>query len=822
MSRSHGSHGVAGRTPLLCALVGLVSCGGGGGGDDTARDEGPNQNPVFISNAAVSTPENRLFAYAAIATDANRSDTLTYSVDGGADASQFDIDARAGTLSFRNAPDFENARDSDSDNVYEVTLSVSDGRGGVASRDVTITVTDVSTLEFEVTFPTLNAEFRDSVREITVAGTVADSEDGELLSEDLQFIDVNGIMASRDLTDPSRWSAVVALPNGRTQLTALARPARGDDVEVSFSVTNQVDLPVIFTAVDPASNRTFVANSRGVIIGVDLDTGLRTVASGDGVGAGEDLRMPFVGVVDSVRRRLLVSQSRHSVYAVDLATGNRSEFSSNSLGSGPSDFSVWDMDVDPASGRVLMVDRGFDRVLGIDGGTGNRTTLSSDSVGSGQTMLNPTAIGLQGDNQALVIDWANLFSVNLANGNRTLISNQSANSGPRFGSAASVLYDEARSRAVVPLQNPPSLIAIDLASGDRTTLSGEGVGAGPDFIEPYSVEWAPSGESLIVSDRGGAIVGVNPANGDRTLVSSNLVGDGERGIIFEQIAVGGGAVFAAQDRGRNYRLVRIDPASGDRALVSSEDVGGGVPWPTQLKSISAVNSGDRVIWFAFNVISSFSIIAIDVATGERTLLSGEDRGEGPNLRDLEFGAASPDGLRAIAFDADSDAIMEFDLETGDRRVAVTASSQPEFSLQFMTALAFDAANNRALVLATSKLLAVDLETGMVTLLASDERGSGPSMGGVTLLTYDPDSQTAYAAATPHATPRVLAIDVLTGDRREVSGESTGRGPALSFFDQDAAIAIDAVHNRLYYANDDEGRSLNVLDIHSGDRAISSR
>jgi VCBS repeat-containing protein len=62
------------------------------------------------------------------ATDADlRGDTLTYSISGGADAAKFAINSSTGALRFALAPDFETPTDVGTDNVYDVTVQVSDG-----------------------------------------------------------------------------------------------------------------------------------------------------------------------------------------------------------------------------------------------------------------------------------------------------------------------------------------------------------------------------------------------------------------------------------------------------------------------------------------------------------------------------------------------------------------------------------------------------------------------------------------------------------------------------------------------------------------------
>ncbi|MEQ1599794.1 MAG: peroxidase family protein [Methylotenera sp.] len=97
-----------------------------------------NYAPVITSNgggdvAAVAIAENTTAVTTVIATDANNGSgdlfdpqTLTYSIVGGADATLFTIDA-AGVLSFVGAPDFEAPADAGADNVYDVTVQVSDG-----------------------------------------------------------------------------------------------------------------------------------------------------------------------------------------------------------------------------------------------------------------------------------------------------------------------------------------------------------------------------------------------------------------------------------------------------------------------------------------------------------------------------------------------------------------------------------------------------------------------------------------------------------------------------------------------------------------------
>ncbi|MBL0720273.1 FG-GAP repeat protein, partial [Piscinibacter sp. Jin2] len=114
----------------------------------TVTVTGSNDAPILSSNgggatAMVSVAENTSTVTTVTATDVDAGDVLSFAISGGADAARFAIDAATGVLSFVNAPDFEQPLDVGTDNVYEVQVSVQDGRGGQDVQDLSVTVTDV-------------------------------------------------------------------------------------------------------------------------------------------------------------------------------------------------------------------------------------------------------------------------------------------------------------------------------------------------------------------------------------------------------------------------------------------------------------------------------------------------------------------------------------------------------------------------------------------------------------------------------------------------------------------------------------------------------
>jgi hypothetical protein len=98
--------------------------------------------PTITSNgggdsASVSLAENAAAVTTVAATDPDAGTTLVYSIAGGADAAQFQINPTTGALAFLAAPDFEHPTDADHNNSYIVQVRASDG---ILFDDQTITV----------------------------------------------------------------------------------------------------------------------------------------------------------------------------------------------------------------------------------------------------------------------------------------------------------------------------------------------------------------------------------------------------------------------------------------------------------------------------------------------------------------------------------------------------------------------------------------------------------------------------------------------------------------------------------------------------------
>ena len=131
--------------------------------------------PIFSSGATASTPENvatNVAVYTALAADADgtaANNTVHYTLASGGDNDLFDIDANSGAVTFKASPDFENPADAGGDNVYNISVTASDG---LAAHDTTqavaITVTDANDIAPVFGSPTGSATVDEGTSTATV------------------------------------------------------------------------------------------------------------------------------------------------------------------------------------------------------------------------------------------------------------------------------------------------------------------------------------------------------------------------------------------------------------------------------------------------------------------------------------------------------------------------------------------------------------------------------------------------------------------------------------------------------------------------------
>jgi len=212
------------------------------------------------------------------------------------------------------------------------------------------------------------------------------------------------------------------------------------------------------------------------------------------------------------------------------------------------------------------------------------------------------------------------------------------------------------------------------------------------------------------------------------------------------------------DRGA---LFRIDPATGDRTILSGQGVGSG-PELEGANDLGVSRNHDRIFVAAG---TAHSIIEVDGRSGDRTLVSGPGRGSGPTL-EHPVGLTSTHSGDFYAFDADTEAVFFVDGKSGDRRIVSGAGrgSGPEFS-----GAGSDVVLLHDGTLAVSdheeRLLRVDPKTGARSLLTGGGVGTGPNPDFMEFVTLNADGTLLATSATDG----LIRVDPRSGDRSWVVG-----------------------------------------------------
>lgn len=332
-----------------------------------------------------------------------------------------------------------------------------------------------------------------------------------------------------------------------------------------------------FCRFDEANRRMFVGDSYlHAVLAIDLDTGARSSFYDTAVGSGPRLVEPFGTVTDTSRNRLLLAdRSANALMAVDLDTGDRSVFTQFDTDTTP-----YDVAIDTVRDRALVTDVEQDRVLAVDLGTGASTELQVAGLS------NVRHIGFDPSRDLAVVARAvvsngravEVWAIDLGNPDpstgehpATLLSRSStpaAGSGPNMSDILDLCVDPGTDVALVlEGSGGNQVLAVDLDSGDRSLISGASRGSGPALQTVRSFVPRPGSPALLVLNGDGrAVVSVDLNTGDRSEVSRSGLGDGpglEAGV---DIAAGrvGALVLDGQ-----LGVLGVDLGTGDRVITSS-------------------------------------------------------------------------------------------------------------------------------------------------------------------------------------------------------------------------------------------------------------
>lgn len=653
---------------------------------------------------------------------------------------------------------------------------------------------------------------------ITVRGRASDS-DG------VQAVRINGQLADTN-DDFASWQLELPLSHGANTFAISSEDRSGnvDPTAAQIVVTSEplLFLDPSAVVIDEQSGRALLLDPfRERLVSLDLTTGDRALISGDTRGSGPALVSPVDIAIDSANGRAIIVDSpeifgstQGALVAIDLDTGDRTIISDNTIGAGPF-FSVpRGVAVDAPNHRALVVDREGEELMAIDLDTGDRTIISNAATGSGRALGDARGIALDqararvlvvgdtgggaalisvdlatGDRtsitdpltefgglfpRGLALDSAHdrvftaaqdaVLSIDLNSGDRTIVSNAMNGSGPQLGQAIATGFDAATDRALVIYYHSlsdqmavPRLLTVDVASGDRAFAGEVTIGAGASIALAEGVVLDAANDRALIIDGRNGLVAVELGSGDRTVMSDapSTIGPAlfaPTGLVLDE---DGSRAFVV-DRGRPAPLV-IDLSTGHFSVLD-----GAGPELQQATGVALDGARGRALVTGFGGGRTPAMTAVDLSSGDRTILIDRDVGAGVDAFHLSGVAVDADGMRALVTESVARTLVAFDLVSGARTLIGS-------DIMGTGPLVLDLAESRALMLSTISLTAMSLNGGAQTVLSSRELGAGPVLTRATGIARA--SSSSCVLVTDDVLDSLLLIDLATGQRVIISGHA---------------------------------------------------
>ena len=299
----------------------LGNTGSGGGADQNLGTvnvdiTAVNDDPVITSNgggptAAVNVAENSTLVTTVTATDADLpGDTLTYSISGGVDAAKFAINSSTGVLTFATGPDFETPTDVGTDNVYDVTVQVSDGTS-TDSQAISVTVTDTP----EQVIVGNSSSSLTTGASLTWSHTVGSGDNGYLIVS---------------IAYKSKNTSVTSVTYGGTALTLLGGTtfSGGDDTRAEMWYLKIPATGTDNVVVNLSASSDFVAGATNYY---NVD---QTTPTGSVVGATGSGGTPSVTVASAANELVIDTLAQRSVTTGTVGAGQAEAFQQSTGGGG--------------------------------------------------------------------------------------------------------------------------------------------------------------------------------------------------------------------------------------------------------------------------------------------------------------------------------------------------------------------------------------------------------------------------------------------------------------------------------------------------------
>ena len=516
------------------------------------------------------------------------------------------------------------------------------------------------------------------------------------------------------------------------------------------------------------------------------------------------------------------------ILAADLSTGALAVTSSGSKGSGPlPSYATGEMEHDPVGGRLLLL-QGFTpgTLLAVDTITGYRSVVSGDGVGAGPPFASAVGLELDLENgRAFAFNpsyefkptLGALLSVDLASGDRQIVSSYTIGSGPWPHSQRKMTREPGGQRLLVACALADLVLAIDTQSGDREIISDAASGLGTPWSYVWDVAAPAGGRAWVGSVSDGRLFGLDLQSGVHAEAAAPPAND--PGQLYDvEVDAAHGRLLAADDL--RAAILSKPLAGGGLEVLLRNSIGGGEPFRRSLVGGLTVDKDGRA-WMVDHQYGE--LFAVGLADGVRTLVSGDGVGGGPELvQPVDVALDDSTGsTRALVLDVGLKAVVAVDLTTGDRSVLSGPGAGLGTALILWpgVVLSLEVAGGSAWVMDSGaeffehRLVVVDLVTGNRTLISGDGVGAGPTL----IFSEDLAIDSAGGRAITFINKEVAAIDLMTGDRSVLSGAGVGSGPPLG---SPVLVSWDEARDRALVYGIQAG--VTAVDGTTGDRVLLAK
>ncbi|MDH5546076.1 MAG: PQQ-binding-like beta-propeller repeat protein [Gammaproteobacteria bacterium] len=437
-------------------------------------------------------------------------------------------------------------------------------------------------------------------------------------------------------------------------LSATETTVIGDRVELTGGFSNPADMVMSGDA------SSLLVSDSNKLVGVAISDGEKTIlsSSADGIGTGSNWSSGYGMTASSDGSKVWFGNWYRSVIEVDLETGNRTSKTP------PTSTYISDLVYDDVNDRLLTIDWINDELRSYFLADNTSKIIANNQVGR-LVLYSVKELAILGED-IIYLDAANnaVAAINRSTGERRFVSNAAYGTGGAFSAPSGLtvngeviyVYDSSSQR----------LVAVDIETGNRTTVSefdeigsGESFGANSSLLENDSI----NGRVFLMEPNENRILAIDISNGNRSVISSDSRGTGDSLLNMTQIHFDQATNQIIAILSYGSKIVSINPVNGNRTTVYATVLGTGPAFSADELELDKVHN--RLVGLDKSQAVMFQV---SLSAGERTILSGNGVGDGPEFDDLNDFVVDVDANMAYVTDEDYEAIFKVDLDTGNRSI----------------------------------------------------------------------------------------------------------------------------------------------------------